>query len=167
MLLATTLASVLMSAVLMVLTAVSRDRLRLAKMESASVSPAIINCLRWDLANAQTMSSATDGRSLILLGHGALDPSTLRPTGRLARVTYRAAEGGKTFHLVREQMLVDDPARPELWRELVGSEITGLWVLSSGASVASSAAGQLSVPSRVRIHVETISDPIDDFLWIK
>jgi hypothetical protein len=167
MLLATTLATVLIGAVLMVLSAVARDRQRLTKLDAGTESSPFLDGLRWDLCNAQTMAGAVDGRSLVLIGHGALDSRTLLPTGRLARVTYRAAEEGKPFHLVREQMLLDDPARPEKWRELVSGDISGLWVIATGTPLANSGGAEIPVPSRVRIHLETSSQAMDESLWIR
>jgi type II secretory pathway component PulJ len=166
MLLATTLATVLMAAVIIVLSAISRDRLQLAKRDSASALPVVIDCLQWDLSNAQRVTTSTDGRSLIMIGHGSIDSATLRPTGRLARVTYRAMEEGKPFHMVREQSLLDDSAHPDHWQELVGSNIVGLWIIPRGASQAENLS-EWDVPSRVRVHLETTASSFDEDVWIK
>ena len=88
MLMATVLAAVLLGGVLMVVSAISRDAASAAAPGPQSLQPAVC-LLEWDLSNAATMQLSDDGQSFTLVGNNALDPETLSPTGRMARVVYQ------------------------------------------------------------------------------
>ena len=114
MLVAAALTAVLLAGVLSVSAALARDARRTsARATDAAGTDAAFELIRWDLLNAQTIAS--DG-PLTLTGHGGLSRDTMRPTGRLARVTYSIRRG---VGLVREQRYLDDQVRPEPWSELV------------------------------------------------
>ena len=80
-LLAVTIAAVLMAAVLAVLSGVGRDQKRLATQDKTNRPAAAIELLRWDLTNADTITQAADG--IVLEGHGGIDASSLKPNNRL------------------------------------------------------------------------------------
>jgi type II secretory pathway component PulJ len=122
MLLATALTAALLGAVLSVASALARDARRLGATTAPSTFDSAFAQIRWDIANASSMSTSRDGRELVLTGHGGIDSATLRPTGRLTRVTYRATAAG----LVRRQEYLDDPARPQAWGELLLAGATGI-----------------------------------------
>lgn len=158
LLVATALAAVLIGGVLTSMAGVARDRRRLAAAQNVpDVSP-ILARVEWDLVQADTFASAQDGRSLVLFGHGAIDRRDLAPTGRLARVTYRVQ--GDPRHgtcLVREQQLLDDPALPSAWQELVAAGVTTLRMVGPAAeeSVGRRAPNSARpVPSRVSVTIE-------------
>src|SRR5689334_23636928 len=87
MMVATVLAALLMGGVLLMVTAIGRDRARIARDEAASPGSKsrLIDQFRRDLTSATTMTPI-GGRALILEGHGGIDPQTLAATGRLTRV---------------------------------------------------------------------------------
>lgn len=128
LLLATVLSSILILGVLMVVAGLSRDRRRLniAQKQTADGTQLLIERLRWDLTNARTLAQSVDGRLLILVGHGGIDRRTLSPSGRLSRVIYRCEVENGIWVAAREQDYLDDPVRPDHWRELMGVGISGL-----------------------------------------
>ena len=58
MLVATVLAGLLMGGVLLMTTAIARDRARVAADESLPRAAGLVDQLRWDLTNATTMAQA-------------------------------------------------------------------------------------------------------------
>lgn len=183
MLLATVLSAVLMAAVLGILGGVARDRNRLAAAEAAPRYGPLVDRIAWDLANARTMNQSLDGLSLVLTGHGGIDPATLEPNGRLARVAYRIYPDGSGGCLVREQQYLDEPAAPAPWREWAGQGVTAIRV--DGASTpepqdgAAPAIGPAPVVAplqrgpasrlgaRVRLHLEINGAAIDRDLQVR
>src|SRR2546430_271794 len=87
MLLATILAAILMGGVLAMSAALARDQKRLSS-RAESNADGIIELLRFDLANARTMTQSNEGRMLVLVGHAGLDRRSLTATNRLTRVVY-------------------------------------------------------------------------------
>ena len=122
MLLATTLTAVLLGAVLSVASALARDTRRFASTVEPSGFDSAFAQIRWDIANASSMSASRDGRELVLTGHCGVDAVMLRPTGRLTRVVYRVTAAG----LVRRQEYLDDPVRPQAWGELLLAGAMGI-----------------------------------------
>jgi prepilin-type N-terminal cleavage/methylation domain-containing protein len=179
MLLATALAAVLMAAVLLMLTGVARDQKHLnAAAAAAAVSPSaappsartLVDRMRWDIVNAETIDFGRDGSSVVLIGHGAIDRQSLTGNARFCQVTYRLASGC----LTREQQYLDNPAQPARWRELVASDVRGFRIApeSTDAFPADENGGVTSatavtVPSRIRLNLEAQNVSIDQELWIK
>src|SRR5687768_8548773 len=128
MLVATVLFTVLMTAVLFVVSGLSRDRAVLSATVAAPRPQAIIDLLRFDLGNAETMLGSRNGDMLVLVGHGGIHPKTLAATGRLSRITYRVEQAGTDHRLIREQRYVDDRAQPQVWREVVATNVQRLHV---------------------------------------
>jgi prepilin-type N-terminal cleavage/methylation domain-containing protein len=125
MLLATTLAAILMGGVLVAAGAVSRDRLRMASREAKAHSGQMLEVVRRDLANGMALVGLMNGDGFEIMGCGAIDPRTLLPNQRLARVRYRVARQGRGAGvLVREQAYLDDPIRPDRWNEVVAVNVT-------------------------------------------
>jgi prepilin-type N-terminal cleavage/methylation domain-containing protein len=181
LLVATALSAVLMAAVLAILTGVSRDRRRLTAAEHRPQPQAIVDRFQWDLTNAQTLSQSADGRSLFLVGHGAIDHATLAPNGRLASVTYTLHHNGPVSCLVREQRYLDDPAAPKPWRELVSTGVSNFRVtaqlndevIADQPGMPANPSGPRAgppvwrVPERVRLLIEMSSGVIDRELWVR
>jgi prepilin-type N-terminal cleavage/methylation domain-containing protein len=129
-LLAVTIATVLMAAVLAVLSGIARDQKRLTAEDRTTRPTATIELLRWDLTNAESVISTDDG--ILLRGHGGLDPSSLEPSNRLTRVTYRIRRERGESNLVREQRYLDDPIHPQFWADLVMRDVRSIDVTPSG-----------------------------------
>lgn len=179
---AAALAAVLMGAVLVVMAALGRDRARLSAVEDrAGPHAALTDLLRWDLTNAATFEAGTDGRSLVLTGHGSLDPRTFRPNGRLVRIVYRALGArGAPGPLVREQAYLDDPIRPEPWTELAAAGAISVNVVPTsrdaqpvidpdapGGTIPPEAARRLRMPSRLRVRVVLDSGLVDEEVRVR
>jgi hypothetical protein len=166
MLLATTLAAILMGAVLTATAALSRDRRRMELAEPAARSTGAFDLLRRDLANATAFVGPPGPTGFTVIGHGGLDPRTFAPNGRLCRVTYRVA----TNVLTREQAYLDDPIRPDAWRETVGLDVRRIEITATSADAERLALGEdvearllggrtgalaaTRVPSRLRIRID-------------
>lgn len=150
MLLATVLAALLLGGVLTVTAAMSKDSARTTTLPEPARSP-IVRLLEWDLTNAATMQPSDDGQSLTLVGNGALDPRTMSPDGRLARVVYRIDP--RIRALTREQRYLDDDIRPEPWVELLG---TGVKRLDVSANIES----DLKIPNHLSISIERDSGDV-------
>jgi hypothetical protein len=130
MLLATVLAGLLMGGVILMTSTIARDRARVAADEAKSRrAGAIVEQIRWDLVNAQTMTPQGNGRILVLIGHGGLDAQTLAPTNRLTQVVYEVRGRGREAALFRAQKYLDEPTRPEPWAELVCADVQALSVI--------------------------------------
>ena len=162
MLLAVTLSAILMAAVLVVLGGVARDRRVLRSATASQPHDAVLAQLRWDLANARTMTVGDGGQAITLVGHGSLDPRTLAPTNRLVAVTYRRASGGV---LVREQQAVDDPTSVTAWRETVAWRVAELAVTPLDADAPAGVAS--AVPPRVRVRLDAAGGAVEKALWLK
>jgi hypothetical protein len=197
MLAATMLVTILMSAILLVLGGITRDRRRVVMDENSAVAAQarpLVGMLRWDLVNASAMTPMDHGRVLVLVGNGGLDGRTFAPNGRLARVVYRVINDGAGTRLIREQAYLDDAVRPEPWTELAARGVTRLSVIpsSSDAEVVHGDDEALSqfpvaalratsgrnnatidgritrrVPTRVRLRVEFTNGTIDEELWTR
>src|SRR2546430_13914620 len=123
MLLATTLAAILMGGVLVAAGTVSRDRQRMESREAKAHSGQMLEVIRRDLANGMALVGAVNADGFEIVGCGAIDPHSLLPNQRLARVRYRIARTGRgAGGLLREQAYVDDPIRPDRWNEVVAGD---------------------------------------------
>jgi prepilin-type N-terminal cleavage/methylation domain-containing protein len=187
MLIAMILATLLMGGVLMMSAAIARDQKRLSARNETNTE-GVVELLRFDLANARSMSQSSDGLTLVLVGHGGLDRRALAANNRLVRVTYRIdPERGA---LARQQEYLDDPVRPHRWSELVVTNVARLDVIATsndselvtepamsasmlGAQrigdvrVAPQSVESSTVPTRVRIHFASSSSPIDREIWVR
>ena len=188
MLLATVLAGILMGGVLLMTTAIGRDRARVAADEAVPRGAGLVDQLRWDLTNATTMAQADHGRALMLTGHGALDGKTLASNGRLAKVTYEVRGKGRDGALFRTQSYLDDPVRPEPWTELVSMNVRTLNVLPKSpdanpvekekpvsflpreeeiAPTRRRAPQAYYIPTRARLTIQLKNSTIEEDLWLR
>jgi prepilin-type N-terminal cleavage/methylation domain-containing protein len=134
MLLASTLAAVLMAAVLTVAAALARDQRRMEAGQAADHAPAEFGLLRRDLANGAALISSGDSDTFELISHAGLDPRTLGATQRLTLIRYHIARpSGARPILVREQRFLDDPIRPQSSREIVATGVTRLAITAVSA----------------------------------
>jgi hypothetical protein len=98
------------------------------------------------------MQVSDDGQSFTLVGNDALDPQTLSPTGRMARVVYQIDP--HTRALARQQRYVDDAIRPEPWVELVAGNVTRIDITSPNAQSETDASGNTAIPRNVVVALE-------------
>jgi prepilin-type N-terminal cleavage/methylation domain-containing protein len=193
MLLATVLAGLLMAGVLFMTAAVGRDRRRVAADEAGPRRNGVMERMRWDLANAVTMSPQRSGRILVLVGHGGLDPQTLAPTNRLTRVIYEVRGRGRDAALFRQQEYLDEPTRPDRWTELVCADVQAINVadesgdgqpverekpadklapgdeLVPGITLQQTRRGPTVyfVPTRARVRVQHGARLMDEEMWLR
>lgn len=115
--LATALAATLMIAILGVTATLGRTHRAMTHTAASRERHAeLIELLRRDLSHAQ--ETRLGKNRVELVGFGSLDPSTLEPAQRPARVVYRLGDGDGASLLVREQTLLDEPRH--VWNETVG-----------------------------------------------
>ena len=155
-LLAVTIATVLMAAVLAVLGGIGRDQKRLTADEKKTRPTATIELLRWDLTNAESITPIDSG--VLLQGHGGIDASSLEPNNRLTRVIYRIRRNrGGDSDLVREQRYLDDPVRPQPWSDLVMRDVRAIGVSPGGN------------PKSPRVSVQLVREngSITEQLWVQ
>lgn len=172
MLLATTLAALLMAGVLAATAALSRDRARMEARQATAHETGPLDLLRRDLTNSAAFVAAPTAAGFDLVGFGGIDPKTLTANGRLAHVAYRIhrpARGGAGV-LVREQAYLDDPIKPDHWTEVVavGVKQVALTTLSADAEPVrlsedvaehflqpgGATPTATRVPSRLRVRIE-------------
>src|SRR3954451_331685 len=140
LLVATVLAALLLGGVVLIAGAAARDAKRLRSGAPAGEAGKRVALLRWDLANASQIQQDPTGRGFVLIGQGGLDRNTLAPTNRLSRIAYVQLPGGGW---VRQQRYLDDPIRPQPWRELVTARPTTIQVLTG--AIGGDASGALNV----------------------
>ena len=114
----TALVAILMLGMLSVIGTVGKSQALLRRHHAQdSFPPRVVQMIRLDLLHARNIQ-ADKGR-LELSGYGALDPQTLTPTFRGAKVVYRLELLGNQSWLVREQTVVSDLGSNRTWKELV------------------------------------------------
>src|SRR3954463_2708865 len=113
LLLANMLIAILLGALLLVISSLSREQKRNSAARDQDPTPSILNLLRRDLANSESIRPLPNQRGFILSGHAALDPQTLTPTDRRARVMYEIRRRANVLCLIREQVYLDDPIKPQ------------------------------------------------------
>ena len=183
LLIASVLAAVLIGGIVLAAGALARDARESGSVDPASQFDAAANLIRRDLANAQSAQFRPDG-SVVLVGHGGLEPATGRPTGRLVRIEYRLVNPGRRESrfgeaqaqlLLRDQSPLDVPGEGARWRELVLAGVTGLQLSpasddamrSSTRDARAMAARQVSVPGRVRLRAETTGGASDRIIDVR
>jgi len=154
-LLAVTIAAILMAGVLAVLSDIGRDQKRLATPDKTNRPSAAMELLRWDLTNAAAITPVADG--IVLKGHGGIDATSLRPNNRLTQVTYRIRRDGRDSSLFREQRYLDDPVRPQPWAELVLRGVRAVGFTPSGNAK----------PPRVSVQLVRDSGTVIEQLWVQ
>ncbi len=187
MVVATVLAALLMGGVLLMTGAIARDRNRVGRAESnGPLHSTLIDVLRFDLTNAMTMSPAPDGKLVVLVGHGGLDPQSLKATGRLSRVSYEIRGAGRDAALFRRQEFLDDPARPQPFTELMADNVQAIGIASESGDTEmirkrsdaeedetappSKRQRQLdtyTIPSRVTIRLQRTAGAVMQEVWVR
>ncbi len=185
LLIASVLAAVLMGGVVLAAGALARDARESRSVDSESQFDAAANLIRRDLGNAQSVEFRSDG-SMVLVGHGGLEPATGRSTGRLVRIAYRVVDAGRhpsrggegesrALLLVREQVPLDASAERTSWRELVLAGVIDLQLSPASDDAARSRSTDHAqtpvhhtpVPSRVRIRIQTNSGATERVIAVR
>jgi prepilin-type N-terminal cleavage/methylation domain-containing protein len=180
MLLATTLAAILMGGVLTATAALSRDRRRMEARTAIDPSTGVIEMIRRDLANGAAIVGATDSSGFELVGFGGIDAKTFEANQRLVRVRYRVLRSGiGSGVLVREQTYLDDAIRPDRWSEVVAAGVKKVAITAvsgdadpvhlgddvaerlRGANGSGGLVAARRVPSRVRMRIEFTDCVVD------
>jgi prepilin-type N-terminal cleavage/methylation domain-containing protein len=180
MMLATVLAAMLMAGVMTVASGLSRDRRRMEARVSDDRPAVLLDLIRRDLVNATAIVRHPDRGETILIGHGGLDPRTMTPSARLAKVTYRAVQQGRPSVLLREQRYLDDPIRPAAWSEIVMTGVVDFRLLTDSAgeepvqlgedvSLRAGVAGAraVRVPARARLRIEHARGVMDELVVVR
>jgi hypothetical protein len=136
LLLANMLIAILLAALLLVISSLGREQKKMAAAQDQDPTSAILNLLRHDLANSESLRFLPNQRGFILTGHAALDPKSLTHADRRTRVMYEIRRKASTLCLVREQTYLDDPIKPQRFEELLATNITSLTLSAPGATPA-------------------------------
>jgi hypothetical protein len=156
LILANVVVAILLGGVMLMISGLGRERRMMASV-GPDPAEAVIEALRWDLANAQTARVLPKGRGIVLIGQGGIDQKTLAPTARRTRVVYELRRRGDVMCLMREQAYLDDPVREERWEEVVGMGVQQLNILGRAASdedeIDLEETGAFVIPASVRVQI--------------
>ena len=169
------LVAILLGGVLLVISSLSRQSRIVAPNDSAD---SIMQIIRWDLENADTVQPLRGGQAFILIGHGSLDPLTRTPTSRRTRVIYEIRRSNGINSLIRSQIYLDDAARPQRWEELVAMNISQINIAAANAAQANLSSSELEIPdsdsservfvsSNVHVQISFINSVIDRDLCLR
>ncbi len=156
------IAALVMSAALVVLGLLSRDRLRAAAAQRLEPDRALPAILVWDIINARQVFAAPEGGELRLIGYGSLNSTRLVPSGRPCSVTYRiVVDQNKSSLLLRRQSLLDDSPQIQPWAEAVAFNIRSISAESMGTDQNAETAAmsaQNTSPARLgrSVHVAVV-----------
>lgn len=135
LLLANMLIAILLGALLLVISSLGRAQKRMSAARDHDPAALIMNLLRRDLANSENVRLLPNQRGFVLTGHAALDQKSLAPIDRRTRVVYEIRRRASNFCLTREQILLDDPIKPQRFEELVATNVVSLSLSAAGATV--------------------------------
>ncbi|HEV8607955.1 MAG TPA: hypothetical protein VGQ99_21650 [Tepidisphaeraceae bacterium] len=174
LLLANMLVAILLAALFLVISSLSREKKSLAPGQQQDSTGSILNLLRQDLSNSESARPLPNQRGMILTGHVSLDPKSLTPTDRRARVIYEIRRRAGTLCLIREQTYIDDAAKPLRWEELIATNVTFLAISSANESqpiddeaVNIDDTTAFTVPSSVTIHLGLPHRTIDQEIFLR
>ena len=157
-LVATTLAAMLMIATLGLSSSISKTNKIFEKIDS---EPAWVTqfceLLQWDLANATKIQ--TGKNKIILEGYGTLDRRHYAPNHSRVRVTYILKKLGEHNWVVREQEKLDDLTNRNRWADFVCTGVASFQAKTIyPKEKKNSATDKDSVPSRVRLILQLNSE---------
>ncbi|HEV8290471.1 MAG TPA: hypothetical protein VGP94_01045 [Tepidisphaeraceae bacterium] len=174
LLLANMLIAILLGALLLLISSLSRDQKKFtATAADQDPTNSIFTLLRHDLANSESARLLPNQRGFILTGHAGLDPKTLTLIDRRTRVVYEIRRKANTLYLIREQSYLDDPIKPQRFEELIATNITSLSISVASASAADE--DELNVddnpvftlPSSVTIHLSTSNRANNQVMFLR
>src|SRR2546429_5013762 len=136
LLLANMLIAILLGALLLLISSLSREQKRTTAAQDQDPTNSILTLLRHDLSNSESARPLPNQRGFILTGHAGLDSKSLTPTDRRTRVIYEIRRRANTLWLIREQTYLDDAIKPQHFEELIATNITSLSLSGAGATSA-------------------------------
>jgi prepilin-type N-terminal cleavage/methylation domain-containing protein len=159
-------ATILMSGVLVVVSASARDRLHMKALEDRQTlsQERLLELLRIDLVNARALQPLPEDRGIVMSGFAAIDHSTFARNDRAVEVRYEV-QGDETHKVViRQQRYLDERVPTKPWTEIVVDGVSALTVTTIGAAQAEPTKAQVGgqpdngVGSEFRIEVRYL-DP--------
>jgi prepilin-type N-terminal cleavage/methylation domain-containing protein len=183
MLLATTLAAILMGGVLTATAALARDRRRMEARTGIDASSGVMEIIHRDLANGAALLGPADANGFDLVSFAGIDGKTFAANQRLTQVTYRIVRSTRQDAagvLIRGQAYLDDAIRPDRWNDVVAAGVKRVVItpvsddadaVRLGDEVAERLSGANGrggmpltarrVPSRLRVRIEFADRVID------
>jgi hypothetical protein len=134
LLLANILIAILLGALLLLISSLGREQRRTSAAKDQDPSNSIVNLLRHDFANSESVRFLPNQRGFILTGHAGFNSKSLTPTDRRTRVIYEIRRRANVLCLIREQVYLDDPIKPQHFEELLATNITSLSLSAAGAT---------------------------------
>jgi hypothetical protein len=149
---ANVLAALLMIVLMAVITTLGRDGRAQAASETVRRAEedagGVVRMVQWDLANADRWRM--DRSTLVLEGHGSLDPRSMEPADLPVVVEYTTVERGGGSWLVRRQRQRAGARQTAAWSEWICPGVEAINVLAIGGETS---APWQSVPARVRLKL--------------
>jgi type II secretory pathway pseudopilin PulG len=173
LLLANMLIAILLGAMLVLISSLSREQKKSTAAQDEGPANSILSLLRRDLSNSESARPLPNQRGFILTGHAGLDSKSLTPTDRRSRVIYEIRRRANTICLIREQTYLDDPIKPQHFEELIATNITSLSLSGTGAISAEDEELNLddtaafSLPSSVMVHLAFGDRGINQELFLR
>ncbi len=173
LLLANMLIAILLGALLLVISSLSREQKKNTASVDEDFTKSILTLLRRDLANSESAAPLANQRGFILTGHAGLDSKSLTPTDRRARVIYEIRRRGNALCLVREQIYLDDPTKPRRFQELIATNINSLSLSAANAIPSTDEEINLddttafTIPSSLVIHLTTPQHALTQELFLR
>jgi type II secretory pathway pseudopilin PulG len=173
LLLANMLIAILLAGVLLLISSLSREQKKFAAAQNEDPTTCILNLLRRDLSNSESIRPLSNQKGFILTGHAGLDSKSLTPTDRRARVIYDIRRRANVLCLIREQTYLDDPIKPQRFEALLATNITSLSISAQGATPIDDEelnlddANTFTLPSSVTLHLALSHRAIDQQLFLR
>ena len=173
LLLANMLIAILLGAMLVLISSLSREQKRTTTAQDQDPTNSILTLLRRDLANSESARPLPNQRGFILIGHAGLDSKSLTPTDRRSRVIYEIRRRANMLCVIREQIYLDDPIKPQHFEELIATSIPSLSLSGTGAISDDDDALNLdytaafSLPSSVVIHLAFRDHALNQELFLR
>jgi len=173
LLLANMLIAILLGALLVLISSLSREQKKATAAQDQDPTNSILNLLRRDVSNSESVRPLASQKGFILSGHAGLDSNSLTPTDRRTRVIYQIRRRANTLCLIREQTYLDDPINPQHFEELIATNITSLSLSGTGATSADDEELNLddtaafTLPSSVMVHLALRDRAINQELFLR
>ena len=159
------LAALLLLVALQVVGSVGRSQRTMTRRDDATAwADGVLDVIRADVLNARHVTVA-DGE-LRIDGYNALDPATLRPSNRPARVIYRVRPIAGRPWLARSQTRLDDLTNAATTTQPLCPDVAALAVVATRDLAAEPDA----MPARVAVRL-TSTDPaataVEEVIYVK
>jgi len=174
LLLANMLIAILLGALLLVISSLSREQKKIAAATDQDPTNSILALLRRDLANSESARPLPNQRGFSLIGHAGLDSKSLTPTDRRTRVIYETRRRAGILCLIREQTYLDDAIKPQHFEELLATNITALSLSPTNAAPSTDDeelnlddTAAFTLPSSVMVHLTTPQHAVNRELFLR